>query len=225
MTDKKIKHNTIKNISSEIINKKTFSLFEDRVFINSDFTNKQFLSLYDIENAPQFYEWLDNNIDNNNIISINRIINAFIYEYNKSIFVVNNSIILFVKKYLNYLINENLFYMCINYINVVKNKDDSLTCCYIDKYENLYKEYEYIEIRKKFFVDDMYTNLLTELDYEELTNYYFNVFFNIEIIDNKEVIKTIHDFLIIKFNDNIVKYIIYRVSEKEKEKEKEKESK
>lgn len=208
MTDKKIKHNTIKNISSEIINKKTFSLFEDRVFINSDFTNKQFLSLYDIENAPQFYEWLDNNIDNNNIISINRIINAFIYEYNKSIFVVNNSIILFVKKYLNYLINENLFYMCINYINVVKNKDDSLTCCYIDKYENLYKEYEHVKNRKKFFVKEISENITNHIDYEDLTNSYFNDFFHIEYIDGKRVIGKIHDYLMIKFSEIISKYIL-----------------
>ena len=215
------KKNITKKIEVELKNKKTFNIFDKIVYPYTEFTTSHFLSVYDINNVPQFYEWISNNINNNNILTVNRIINAFIDQYYDTVFIVNDTIVLFVKKYLDYLINENLFYIHINYVNYTKDAKGNVKCNFIDKYENLYKEYEYIEIRKKFFVDDMYTNLLTELDYEELTNYYFNVFFNIEIIDNKEVIKTIHDFLIIKFNDNIVNYIIYRVSEKEKEKEKE----
>jgi hypothetical protein len=202
------KKNITKKIEVELKNKKTFNIFDKIVYPYTEFTTSHFLSVYDINNVPQFYEWISNNINNNNILTVNRIINAFIDQYYDTVFIVNDTIVLFVKKYLDYLINENLFYIHINYVNYTKDAKGNVKCNFIDKYENLYKEYEHVKNRKKFFVKEISENITNHIDYEDLTNSYFNDFFHIEYIDGKRVIGKIHDYLMIKFSEIISKYIL-----------------
>lgn len=99
----------------------------NNVYIKSSYTNKYFLSLYNIENISDFYKWFDLNIDEN-IYTKSRIFETSIVEFYK----IDDTIIL--SDTMNIFVNE-------------KNKE-IITMLFPYFKNNLQDYYKYIDFIK-----------------------------------------------------------------------------
>lgn len=180
------------NYKSIEIDKNSFSIINNTVYIKPKFTIEYFLSLYNIKSVAHLYKWIEDNVKNN-IIYVMRVFDNFILINMDELYVTNNAMIQFFNQIALYLINTSYDIFTskfIKYINITKRKislinddndinetknkkNNNIVCEFIDKYTNIYEDNEYEEERRVFFIKEVNNNIINTIDYKSLVDEYF----------------------------------------------------